>query len=82
MLKLERSKVEIEFGGESITMVKPSIAQFKKYKEELAKVSEEEQIEVMQNFFVSLGMPKEIVEELEVGHITVLVEALTDQKKS
>jgi len=63
-------------------MTKPTFGQVREMQKLVKGVGEDGELDVIQKFLSSLGMPAELVEQLEIGHVKGLVEFLTDSKKN
>lgn len=82
-MKLTRTVFEVEIDGKTFNIRKPNFRESQQYREELLKIGETgDAAEVMKDFLAKLGLPKEIFETLEFGHISEIMEAVTGSKKN
>ena len=81
-MELKRRKLQIKLDGESYEMSFPTVKQMADYKTDLDSQDDDSQtIEVMANFFDSLGLPKEVCYSLELDHLSQISEELAGSKK-
>jgi hypothetical protein len=82
-MKIVKTILEIEIYDQKIEMRKPTFKESQQYRESLLKMGENgDAADVMMAFLESLGLPKEIFESLEFGHITQIMELVTGSKKN
>lgn len=81
--KLEaRAKTTIDIYGSQYEVSKPRVGQIDLLNEDLKKVSNDsDKIKVMIHFIASLGIPEDVVTNLEMDHFTELCEYLASSKK-
>lgn len=77
MLEFAKRELEIKFDGEVHKLNYPTVLQMKKF----AKQGDSNDIDYTLEFLESLGLKKEISEQLEVGQLEQVVKALTEKKK-
>jgi LPS O-antigen subunit length determinant protein (WzzB/FepE family) len=81
-MKLVKSFLEIEIYGEQAKIRVPNYKEFQEYRNKLKNMGEQDDAaEVMKEFLCSLGLSKEIFDQLELDHIAQIMEALTSKKK-
>jgi hypothetical protein len=82
-VKIERSKIEIEIYGRQCTLKLPTFKQTQKYSENLKALGNDKDIDAsqtMKEFLVELGLPGDLFDELEVGHIVEIMDLVTKKK--
>ncbi len=81
-MKLVKSFLEIEIYGVQTKLRLPTYKEFQEYREKLKALNENgDAAEVMKDFLASLGLAKELFDQLEIDHISQIMEALTSKKK-
>lgn len=85
-MKFEKRVIALDVYGEKFEVSFPTPKQLRWYIDELKKVSEQEgdksEVDLIVEFLAKLGLPKEKSEEMEVSHISKLVEVLLEVKKN
>lgn len=76
-LNLSRKKVKVNFEGQTYEVLAPSNAQAKAFAE-----GEEVGIEKTINLLDQLGLPANVAWSMDTEALTIIIEALTPQKKS
>ncbi len=81
-MKLVKTVIELEVYGQTVSLKKPTYREAQEYRDALKKLSDNEDAgSVMIEFLSKMGLPKEVFEQLELGHVNEIMEALTDTKK-
>lgn len=78
MIELQRKKLPVKIDGVVYELSYAKVSQLK----EISTASKEDAVDKTIEFIVNSGMPKEVVENLEVDHINLIAEALTGAKKN
>jgi hypothetical protein len=81
MLDFKKTTLKFKFQGEPYEINYPSVKQFDDYQKKASKAKESEYIELLIDFLSKLGLSKEVAYELEVDHLSALVEELAPNKK-
>lgn len=82
-MQLVKTNIELEIDGVKYIMRKPKAlvtAEFADAVGEDAKISTREKILKTQEFLVSMGMPKDVCEDLDVENLTKIVEFVSKKK--
>lgn len=79
VLKLNKSKFKIEIFGQVVEIRKPNWSEIEKFQEDVSE--EAGSMSRTRELFVQIGIPSEIVSELEMDHITAIMELLVPKKK-
>lgn len=79
MLEFKKRVLQFKYDGEVQQLSYPTVKQIKELQELQKK--EESEIAVLEKFLLDLGMKQEIYDQLEVGSVNTIVEALVEQKK-
>lgn len=81
-MKLEKRVLEIEYGEEKLTLKYPTVLQIKEMTKKQQKIKDPvDNVDIILDLLVELGMPKEIATELEQRHLESIMEVLIDSKK-
>jgi hypothetical protein len=80
-VKLEKTKIELDVYGTVYNLSRPSFKQALDLKEKNKDKSEEEANEIMLEFLESLGLPKNVTMDMEVDHVTQILDVLMPSKK-
>lgn len=81
-MKLVKTIIDLEVYGQNVQLKKPTFNEAQEYREQLLKLGESDSAaEVMKAFLNKMGLPLEIFDQLEIAHVSELMEALTDSKK-
>lgn len=79
---VKTKKVTVDIYGKSFELSKPTVAQANMMRKKMKGLEEGQDIDLMIDFMSMLGMPKEIIDSLEVEHFQTLVEFVLNVKKS
>jgi hypothetical protein len=79
-MKLVKTEAEIDVYGEVVKLTLPSLAMWEKYQDAIreGKVTE---FKATEDFLADCGFPKEMYKQLELGHISDIVNMLSGIKK-
>lgn len=77
----ERTKVKVKLYGKEAELLVPSVGALEKIQKSL-KDSPNGALEVFTEFLGKLGMPQDVMDELEINHIEQLITYLATVKKS
>lgn len=77
----ERTKVKVKLYGKEAELFVPSVGALEKVQRSL-KETPNEALDVFTEFLGKLGMPKELMDELEISHIEQLITYLATVKKN
>lgn len=80
-MKLVRTVFEIELDDKKFELRKPKFKETQQYRESLLKEGADAGV-VMKEFLEALGLPIGVYDELEMDHITQLMDAVTGSKKN
>lgn len=84
-LKLERTVIKAEIYGQQVSLSRPKFGKALALESELSKLQEAKdiqgQISLMKGFLAECGCPSELVDELEIEHLSQLIEVLSGSKK-
>jgi hypothetical protein len=81
-MKLVKSKIELEIYDQKCELRKPTFGEAQEYRNQLKALPENEDASlVMKNFLVKMGLPAELFDALELGHVAEIMEVVTDSKK-
>lgn len=78
-----RTEIELKAFGKEFKLNPPTALKAASFKKELDAINKEDDLAMLQkslDFVVSCGLDKETAEQLEIHHITKLIEALTVKK--
>lgn len=78
-LELVKRVLELNLYGEKIEVSIPIVSQFKAYLKALEAENVDE-FEEMIKFLVTLGLPREKIENMESGHLLKVIEAVSNPK--
>lgn len=84
-LKLKRTKIELEIDDKKFVLTKPNYGELKQYNQKRKAINDEDTeslADLTVDFLVMAGLPKEVVESLEMSMVIQLVELLSDSKKN
>lgn len=83
MFEFARTTAEVSFEGKTYTVRLPSEKEKVDYfsKSSGAKESKESLYEAMSSFIEKMGLPKEVIDNLESEHLTSLIEFMILPKK-
>ena len=82
-LELKRKKINVKLDGQNYPMTVPTLREADKYQHR-AKAAEKEgkTLDLLFDFLGERGLPKDVIETLEVDHVNMLVEHLLGIKKN
>ncbi len=81
-MKLVRTVIEAEIYGNTYSIKKPTYKEVEEYREELMKENQSNTAaEIMCNFLDKMGLPKEVFSQLEIAHVSEIMDAVLDAKK-
>lgn len=81
-MKLEKTKVELEIYGEKVAMKLPTYKEATEYRTELnALPTSSDAAEVIKKFLVAMGLPEAMFDQLEMNHVTEVLEFILAPKK-
>lgn len=81
-MKLVKTIIDLEVYGQKVELKKPTFKEAQEYRDQLLKLTDSESsVEVMKMFLNKMGLPLETFDELEIAHVSELMEALMDSKK-
>lgn len=81
-MKLVKSVLELEIYGTQAKLRLPTYKEFQEYRTKLVALNENsDAAEIMKEFLSGLGLQKELFDQLEIDHISQIMEALTSKKK-
>jgi len=81
-MKLVKTIIDLDVYGEKVELKKPTYKEAQDYRDELLKLKDNESAtEVMKQFLFKMGLPLNTFDQLEIAHVSELMEALTDSKK-
>ena len=81
MLKLQRTKLEIDVYGESYNLRRPTVEEQDNYGKEVKNLKENEQTAVLISLIDKCGLPKKIQLGMEAQHLLQVVSALMPTEK-
>lgn len=84
-IKLVRTKVELEIDDKKYILTKPSYGELKQYNSKRKSMSDDDTealSDLTIEFLSNAGLPKELVESLEMSMVVQLIELLADSKKN
>lgn len=79
MLEFESKKLEVKLNGTVYSLDFPKVKGVRDLQEKQKEKGES--IDHIIDFLCSHGLPKEVIEEMEISHLEKIVDALVDQKK-
>lgn len=82
MLEFSKKVLKFKFDGNEYEMKYPSVIQVNLFAEKQRKASDDDSLLNVLDLFAELGLPREVSEQLEVEHLTKIVEVLTEGKKN
>jgi hypothetical protein len=82
-LELKRKVVNVKLDGQSYALTVPNLKEVEKYSSEAKDVSDpHKNLSILCSFLEKRGLPKAVVESLEVEHLNLLIDNLMGLKKS
>lgn len=79
MLEFKTRELEIKFNDELHRIKFPTVKQVQDYNDNFEK--EKNQVKVICDFIIGLGLKKEVCDKLEMPHLEAILKELTDTKK-
>lgn len=80
-LKLQRTVLKLDIYGNLFEIAKPTYAFAKEWQAKVKDMSEEEVASYTVELLQSFGIPKDIIESLEIEHLGMIIEAIFGAKK-
>lgn len=81
-MKLVRTQIKAEIYGCEYTIKKPTYKEVEEYRAELMKENENASAtDIMGNFLEKMGLPKEVFSQLEISHVSEVMDMVMDVKK-
>ena len=81
-MELKKRKLQFKFEGKDFEINFPTTRQVRDFDQLLKTKEDKDHFDLMIEFLGWLGLDKEIVLDMETGHVKAIIDALTDQKKS
>lgn len=82
MFILEKSKIKLSIYGSEYEISKPTYGQTQNLQERLKTEGEKESMKIMRDFVISLGLPEDVLNNLELDHFLALIEHISGAKKN
>lgn len=79
-LQFKRTIFKIDLYGQSYEMRKPTVVEAVNFQKNLTG-TESDQLSRLTDFFVSLGLPKEAIDQMEVEHLVTLAAEISASSK-
>lgn len=76
----KKPKYKIEIYGQTYELAKPQVCQIAEFKNKMS-AKEHDEIELTQEFISKLGIPLEVIKEMDADDFGALVEFITNPKK-
>jgi len=81
-MKLVRTEIKAEIYGTEYSIRKPTYKEVEEYRGELMKENENSNAaEIMSNFLDKMGLPKQVFSQLEIAHVSEIMDVVMDAKK-
>lgn len=81
-MKLVRTEIKAEIYGTEYSIRKPTYKEVEEYRAELMKENENSNAaEIMSNFLDKMGLPKQVFSQLEIAHVSEIMDVVMDAKK-
>jgi hypothetical protein len=82
-MEFKKSVLKFKFEEQEIRLKFPNVSQQMQFSKEYEKVKDNalQSIEVIIGFLCQLGLPEDVSGELEMDHLTQILEALNGKKK-
>jgi len=71
----------VDYKGTQFKLRLPTFADSNNYQKKIQSADEHEQANMLPEYLIDLGAPRELVEKMPVKHVLALVEAVNDIKK-
>lgn len=82
-LELKRRVINVKLDGHNYPMTAPTIKEADSYQAKAKKAEDEgTQVELLFSFLIERGLPKDVIETLEVDHVNMIIEHLLGVKKN
>jgi hypothetical protein len=81
MLKIEKTKVEIELYGEAYSLSRPTVRQSQDYGKKVKDASDQETSDLVIDLLDSCGLPKKVTLDMEMEHLEMVIGALIPSSK-
>lgn len=83
VLKLEKTKFKVEIFGDICEIRKPNWSEIEKYQEDMKNKSPEDKssLSLTRELLVNLGVKNEHVSQLEIEHVSALMDLIIPKKK-
>jgi hypothetical protein len=78
-MELKKRVLNLKFGGKDYSLSFPTVRQLKDLS---VKKQDETELDMTVRFLVELGLPEEVILDMEPDHVQEVVSVLTGQKKS
>jgi hypothetical protein len=82
MLELKKSVLAVKVDGQEYQIKFPTIKTIKMFQDKVKSLGGENDLEATLDFLASLGLPKEIGEELEPAHLASIIDVISGSKKN
>lgn len=79
-MEFKRKSLEFSFDGEKYKVKFPSVKQLSEFQKEVS-VKESAELSDTVNFLDRLGLPADVAYEMELEHLTVIMETISGSKK-
>ena len=81
-MEISKTKIQIKAFGKDLEISPPSALKVAQFKKEIGDVEKDEMALILKSheFLKSCGVPQEICEDLEIHHITKLIEMISVKK--
>ncbi len=76
----EKTKLKLSIYGSEYEISKPTYGQTSALQEKLKGEGDKESMSLMKNFVSSLGLPEEVINEMELDHFLALIEHISGKK--
>lgn len=76
--EVKKSEIKVKIYEKEYNLTKPKVRQVREMQE---KLKADDKVQAMVDFMALLGLPKEVSEEMEIEHLTMLLDYLSDSKK-
>lgn len=83
MLEIQaRTKIPAKIYGKEFQLTRPTVKEIELLQEETEKtLSDKDKTKVLCKWISNLGLPLDVIEEMELGHLLEVVEFVTGTKK-
>ena len=80
-MEFSRTKLKINLYGDLYEMKRPSVDESQNYARRVKDKDDGESMELLKEFLENLGLPGKALGEMEIDHLTQLMEGLMPGKK-